>query len=529
MKPYLLCLTLFFFYQALAQDTSYWQQKVYYTINAELDDKAKTITGFETLVYKNNSPDTLNFIWFHIYPNAYKNDSTALFIQLKNSKERSKKIRKNNRGYIDGLSFKVNGTAAKIEPHEESTYIDIVKLLLPQQLKPGDSIEIKTPFTVKLPAYFSRSGYEDGEFMACQWYPKPAVYDKSGWNEFPYLDMGEYYSEYGNYKVNITLPSEYIVGATGLLQTQNEIDLYKTIGKANAVSYDNKPQRYAPLAKGTKKTLTYIADSVLDFAWFADKDYIIQYDTLKLTSGRIIDAFTFFYYKKSTPWRYSLQYVKDAVKHYSNWLGEYEYPVVQAVEGPKNNMSGGMEYPTITLITSPDAKDETLDVVIAHEVGHNWFMGMLGSNEREHPWMDEGMNTYFQFRYQAEKYRNNEMLNGLKLPPEIKQKNPDEFLALVYNFLLGMPAAKSPIETASSKFTNDNEYGMVAYVKAAMWMYIIELSIGKDDVDKAFRYYFNTWKFKHPQPIDMKIAFEKAVGKGMNALFKLLAKEGKFE
>jgi hypothetical protein len=115
-------------------------------------------------------------------------------------------------GSIDGLNFKVNGKTAVIEPHSNPQYIDIIKVKLPDVLKPGDSVSISTNFKVKLPSYFSRSGFADGEFMACQWYPKPAVFDKNGWHEFPYLDMGEFYSEYASFKVNITVPSQYSRG-----------------------------------------------------------------------------------------------------------------------------------------------------------------------------------------------------------------------------------------------------------------------------------------------------------------------------
>ncbi|CAN5373094.1 hypothetical protein BH20BAC1_BH20BAC1_26390 [soil metagenome] len=185
--------------------SSYWQQCLSYTINVQLDEKAKTLSGGETIVYRNYSPDTLNFIWFHLYPNAYKNESTALYQQILNDDSRKDKILNTKKGDITNLSFKVNNTVAKTEAHPNSQYTDVVKLILDKPLLPGDSINISTSFTVQLPSYFSRSGFEDGEFMVCQWYPKPAVYDKDGWHEMPYLDMGEFYSEYGNYKVNITL------------------------------------------------------------------------------------------------------------------------------------------------------------------------------------------------------------------------------------------------------------------------------------------------------------------------------------
>lgn len=506
----------------------YFQQEVNYNIQATLDDKEKTITGFETIVYKNNSPSELNFIWFHIWANAYKDKTTALYQQINSDESRSKKMKDYGTGWIEGLDFKINGQAAKTEAHPNTQYIDVIKVLLNKPLKPGDSVSISTPFKVKLPPYFSRSGYADGEFMACQWYPKPAVFDRDGWHEFPYLDMGEFYSEFGNYTVSITLPSEYIVSATGVLQTQSELEAYKRTGKENVANREGKPSLYQAADKNSTKTLTYYAEKVPDFAWFADKDFVIQYDTIALSNGRIVDAFSFYHNKKKTLWTNSMDYIKDGTKTYSAWIGNYEYPVVQVVEGPKNNSSGGMEYPMVTLITSPDAKVETLDAVIAHEIGHNWFMGMLGSNERKYTWMDEGLNSYFQFRYEAEKYRANSIF-GDAIPKEIKQMPPNEFLNAVYTVITENIPMNSAMNTSAEKFPNSDEYGIVSYVKTAVWMYMLETSIGWDKVKLAVQNYFNKWKFKHPQPADMQAAFEEATGTKLNSFFGLINKVGKFD
>jgi hypothetical protein len=503
----------------------YWQQYLRYSIDAQLNDKEKSLTGSETIVYKNNSPDTLTFIWFHIYPNAYKNQSTALLQQINNDLQKKDKLKKFSPGSISNLAFTVNGAPATMEAHPNKQYIDVVKLVLPKPLKPGDSATIATPFKVQLPSYFSRSGVADNEFMVCQWYPKPAVFDKEGWHEMPYLDMGEFYSEYASYKVNITVPTAYVVSATGLLQTPSEVAAYKAIGKTNLNRGVNKPTLYTPVSSAPNKTLSYYADSVPDFAWFADKSFVIEYDTLQLASGRVIDAFTFYHNNTNTPWVNSISYVKDAVKHYSDWIGEYAYPIVQAVEGPKNNSSGGMEYPTVTLITSPDAKPQTLDAVITHEVGHNWFMSMLGSNERTHAWMDEGMNTYYQFRYEAEKYRSNAVF-GDKLPEAVKKLTEATFQQVVYSSMMSIPIQPA-LETPSANFANSEEYGMTAYVKAAEWMFLLELALGREKVDKGFQNYFNLWKFKHPKPADMQAAFEQATGSNLTKFFSLINKEGK--
>lgn len=526
MKLPFLLLVIFISTRLTAQE-AYWQQHLQYTIKAALNDKDKTITGAETIVYKNNSSSSLEFIWFHIWPNAYKNDSTALMQQIKNDTARKKKAENYGIGFIDGLAFTVNGKPAKTEAHPNPAYIDVIKLLLPQALKPGDSVTIATPFKVQLPPYFSRSGYADGEFMACQWYPKPAVFDKAGWHEFPYLDMGEFYSEYADYDVSITVPAEYVVGATGVLQNKTELDMYKTLGAKNTANRTGKPALYEAKDKNGKKTLRYLASQVPDFAWFAEKGFVIQYDTVQL-GGRVVDAFSYYHNKNETIWNNSIDYVKDAVKHYSNWIGAYEYPVVQAVEGPKNNSSGGMEYPMITLITSPDAKKESLDGVIAHEVGHNWFMSMLGSNERAHTWMDEGLNTYYQFRYEAEKYRSNSIF-GEAIPEEIKKYTPEKFLDIIYNVINENIPMKSAMDIPADQFASSEEYGVVSYVKTALWMYILESAAGRDKVDSAFKNYFSEWHDKHPQPEDLKASFEETLGTKLDKFFDLTKKEGKLE
>lgn len=522
-----LLIVLFFIVQqkVFAQNT-YWQQQVNYNIDVKLNDREKSLSGSESIMYKNNSPDTLSYIWFHIYPNAYKNEQTALFQQIKNDDSRKKKLKNYTYGHIEGLNFKVDNTTAIIESHPNSQYIDVIKLNLPKALFPGDSIHIQTDFKVFLPSYFSRSGYADGEFMATQWYPKPAVYDKDGWHEFPYLDMGEFYSDYGNYNVNITLPSDYVVGATGSLQTEDELSIYKNIGSYNYTNRLSKPKLYTPQSGKQEKTLHYKMNHVVDFAWFADKDFVISYDTLHI-NNKVIDAFSYYHDKENTLWKNAVDDAKDAVKHYSKWVGDYQYPTVQMVEGPKNNMSGGMEYPTITLITSPDAKPETLDGVITHEVGHNWFMAMLGSNERLHTWMDEGLNSYFEFRYEAEKYRYNSVF-GKNIPKQFKEISTENFLAAIYGGIAKIPM-KTPIETPSASFKNSDEYAIVSYVKTALWIYLLETQVGRQKMDAAFQHYFNQWNGKHPSPADMQKSFEEILGNDLSSYFKLLQREGQLE
>src|SRR6218665_2433604 len=214
LKKLLLIFFVFIFKNCFSQNSPYWQQKVDITIDATLNDFMNTLAGNIKMVYSNHSPDTLHFIWIHVWPNAYKNDRTAFSDQLlENGSTKFYFSSEENRGYINRLAFKVNDVSAEAEDHPQ--HQDIVKLLLPTPLAPGDSAHITTPFHVKLPYHFSRSGFVGQSFMITQWYPKPAVYDRKGWHEMPYLDQGEFYSEFGSFDVQVTVPVSYKVAATG--------------------------------------------------------------------------------------------------------------------------------------------------------------------------------------------------------------------------------------------------------------------------------------------------------------------------
>jgi hypothetical protein len=509
----------------LTASSQYWQQELNYKIDVSLNDKNHSLKGVLNLEYVNHSPDKLDFIWFHLWPNAYKNEQTAYAKQILREKDgRDRWNDMKDKGFIDSLAFTVNGAKARIEADPQN--IDIVKLVLPKSLQPGEKINISTPFYVKLPTYASRSGHLDQSYMICQWYPKPAVYDRKGWHPMPYLDQGEFYSDFGSFNVNITVPSAYVVGSTGTMQNADELNAYKEIGKKN-IDSTTKPTKYSAPAIATK-TLQYKASNVHDFAWFADKDFIVRYDTAQLSNNTVVDVFTYGHEGGNPHWKKSVAYVEDAIRSYSGWIGEYPYPVAQAVEGPKNAMSGGMEYPMITLITSPEADEPQMDAVITHEVGHNWFYGILASNERDHAWMDEGMNTYYQFRYEAKKYRANSVF-GASLPEGLKAIPLDQFLTIIYGAMSEIPM-DDPIETPSANFPNKDQYGLIVYIKTAVWMFIMQSAVGEQSLDKAMQAFYQEWKFKHPYPEDLKAIFEKQQWNvNVAGLFALLNKKGKLE
>ena len=532
MKKTILVTVLFIFrLSPIFCQTIYWQQQVNYTMDVTLNDTANTLDGYVKMDYYNNSPDTLLFIWIHAWPNAYKNDRTAFSDQLlQNGRTDFYFSSEDRRGYINRLDFKVNGIVAQLQDHPE--HQDIFKLVLPQPLVPHSRTKIETPFHVKLPHNFSRGGHVGQAYQITQWYPKPAVYDQKGWHPIPYLDQGEFYSEFGDYEVQITLPSNYVVAATGELvnETTQPVKNVKQIVKSTVktapkhepfirkkITEDNT----IPSAVNTK-TIVYKQKNVHDFAWFADKSFIVKTDSLQLPSGNIIKVAAYFQPQQSDYWKNSLQYIKQAVLTRSNYLGEYPYKTVTAIEA-EMGFGGGMEYPTITSI-SPVKSSAALESVIEHEVGHNWNYGILATNERTHPWMDEGINTYYDNSYYSSGSNISKAGDAEKKPRFIESRIPDDYEKFIAANLYAAQKDQS-IETASQNF-NEINYNTIAYYKTGQWMKLLEDNLGKAIFDSCMHEYYRRWQFKHPYPQDLKKVIEEVSGKNMDVAFNLLNKKG---
>lgn len=516
--------------------SSYWQQQLNYTIDVTLNDTEHTLDAFEKIDYINNSPDTLRYIWFHVWPNAYRNDKTAFSEQLLvNNRTDFYFSNREQKGYINRLDFKVDGVTARTEDHPR--YIDVIKLLLPAPLPPHRQCAISTPFHVKLPDNFSRGGHEKQSYQVTQWYPKPAVYNKYGWHPMPYLDQGEFFSEFGNYDVRITVPGSYVVAATGACQNADEMAwLKKKAGEIHADGLTTEVKKN----KRTKKTsaalhtvepdttktkeLRYLQNNVHDFAWFADKDFIVRVDTLALASGKVIDVYSFCLPSGNRYWKNSIAYCKNAITTRSAWLGEYPYSTVTAVEA-KMGFNGGMEYPAITCI-SPVKSERELEKTIVHEVGHNWLYGILATDERTYPWMDEGMNTYYDWRYANAKLHT--AGKGLQSTGNTDAGGNDERMESMLFETLAAMHKDQPINTASADFTETN-YWLMAYYKAAAWMQLLETSLGRPLFDSCMHEYYRQWQFKHPYPSDFKQIVATVSNTNVDALFAKLEQQGNLQ
>jgi hypothetical protein len=518
----------------------YFQQYVAYEIHVTLNDSAHTLSAQEKILYVNHSPDTLNYLMFHLWPNAYKNDSTAFAKQqLRQRNTRFHYAKPKDRGYIDSLDFTVNGKKIKWKYHP--SYIDVAKLYLPEPLNPGDSITIETPFFVKLPQVFSRLGHTGKHYEITQWYPKPAVYDRDGWHAMPYLNQGEFYSEFGQFDVYITLPKNYRIMATGdLVDGEAEYAWLDSLAQEgdslHALPKKEFKARLKELRKQDKKrkkkkgkapkstqsppvlkTLHFHQEKVHDFAWFADQHWIVRKGTLFLAdSTRKVTLWSFYLPKNAKLWENSIEYIHDAGYWYSRFYGDYPYNHITAVDGDLS-AGGGMEYPNITVISSGGSKN-LLEMVIMHEVGHNWFYGILGSNERDHTWMDEGLNEYSNIRYWEKKYASKGgqfvLQDFLQNKAGIGKNASFDWL----NYIQYLPSARSrdaqPLNLTANDYERSN-YGQ-HYSKTAVFSWFLEHYLGEQKIDEIFQDYYETWKFKHPQPEDFKAIFRKHVDEDLS-------------
>jgi len=505
-------------FSLFSQEKTYFQQAVNYDLDVTLNDVDHTLTGAIKIEYTNNSPDELDFIYFHLWPNAYKNTQTAFARQkVENGSTRFYFSDKKDRGEIRDLDFNINGKTTTWEYDQQNVDIAIVRL--PKPLRSGEKIIIETPFILQIPKSFSRLGHVEQSYQLTQWYPKPAVYDAEGWHPMPYLDQGEFYSEFGDFDVTITLPSNYVVGATGELQTASEIEfLNQKATQGASMNFEETNENTAfPKSDATTKTLHYTAKNVHDFAWFADKRFHVLKSGVTLPSGKKVDTWAMFTDLEANLWKEAPTYLDRSVTFYSEKVGEYPWSHATAVQSALS-AGAGMEYPMITVI-GESGTARSLDIVITHEVGHNWFYGILATNERDYPWMDEGMNSYYEQRYTAKYYPGQDKLGDM-LPGWMSNLLDADEVELGYaGYLLqARRHEEQHIHCHSAELTNVN-YGLSGYTRPADVLWYLANYLGEDNFDNIMKSYYAKWSFKHPQPADFRAVFEDAVDKDLSWFF----------
>ena len=504
----------------------YWQQRADYKIKIKLDETSRSVSGTETIKYTNNSPLTLNYIWIQLDQNIFKQDSinnlTRPWWGENKSVDFSTLRRQNfmdnfNGGFRD-LSFKINNKVA--QTFLVGTHI---RLNLEKPLKPEESTEINISWSYALVeenAVRARNGYEsfaDGNdiFLLAQWYPRVTVFsDYEGWHNKEFIGNGEFTLEFGNYEVEITVPSDHVVAATGVLINDNDV-LNATQKKRMLKAKKSEKPIFIitpeealknELEKNTQtKTWIFKAENVRDFAWASSRKFIWDAAGFRQDSkdNPLVMAMSFYPNEGEPLWsKYSTEAVMHTMKVYSKYSFDYPYPTAQSINGPV----GGMEYPMITFNgprteleedgtrTYSRSEKEFLIGVVIHEVGHIYFPMTVNSDERQWTWMDEGLNTFLQYLAEQEW--------------DINYRSDRGQPRWITDFMSSRNQV--PIMTNSESLL---QFGNNAYAKPATALVILrETILGRELFDQAFKEYANRWKFKRPTPYDFFRTMEESSG-----------------
>ena len=504
----------------------YWQQRADYKIKIKLDETSRSVSGTETIKYTNNSPLTLNYIWIQLDQNIFKQDSinnlTRPWWGENKSVDFSTLRRQNfmdnfNGGFRD-LSFKINNKVA--QTFLVGTHI---RLNLEKPLKPKESTEINISWSYALVeenAVRARNGYEsfaDGNdiFLLAQWYPRVTVFsDYEGWHNKEFIGNGEFTLEFGNYEVEITVPSDHVVAATGVLINDNDVLSATQKKRMLKAKKSEKPifiitpeeALKNELEKNTQtKTWIFKAENVRDFAWTSSRKFIWDAAGFRQDSkdNPLVMAMSFYPNEGEPLWsKYSTEAVMHTMKVYSKYSFDYPYPTAQSINGPV----GGMEYPMITFNgprteleedgtrTYSRSEKEFLIGVVIHEIGHIYFPMIVNSDERQWTWMDEGLNTFIQ--YLAEKEW------------DINYRSDRGEPRWITDFMSSRNQV--PIMTNSESLL---QFGNNAYAKPATALVVLrETILGRELFDQAFKEYANRWKFKRPTPYDFFRTMEESSG-----------------
>ena len=496
-----------------APGPKYWQNRADYDLKASLDTASKTLTGSLRLRYTNNSPDTLHFIWMQMEQNAFRDKSLNSYIFPQDS-------RFGARGFEGGdvvtqFDQVLGGRNARRVALKRRDNGTVMKVDLAEPLAPGKAATFDVAWHFLIPEHGAdRMGRDGPLYELAQWYPRVNVYDDvRGWNTEPYLGQGEFYLEYGDYTLEVTLPAGYTVASTGTLTNPRDVLTPTVIARLAQAAKSDTPVHIVTLdeirsgaARPTRSgTLTwkFAAKNVRDVAWAASPEYLWD---ASAWNGIVTQA----YYRPTAvePWKDAADQVHMSIDEYSTRWHRYPWPQMSAVEGPIS----GMEYPMLIMEAKSEDKYDLYNV-ITHEAGHNWFPMLVGSNERVYMWQDEGFNTFINTFSEARRYPE----KGDQMQRALGERTYVEG-AMKAN-------ADQPIDINPDRI-DPRLLGLSAYVKPSVGLQLLRQEImGPAAFDDAFRTYIDRWAFKHPTPADFYRTMEDVGGKRLDWFWREWFKE----
>ena len=455
---------------------NYWQQEANYKIFVDINVKNNRYKGNQEIVYTNNSNDTLNKIFIHLYFNAFKasSDMAERLVSGDDINTRFdinlKELKPEEEGYLDVFNLKQDNT--DVDSFVSDTILEVT---LANPLLPGQSSIFSMDFKGQVPITIRRAGRDSPmgvKFSMAQWYPKISEYDYEGWNTAPYTGR-EFHGVWGDFDVNIKIDKDYIVAASGYLQKTDQLN--PKLG----------------VKSGNKRIWNFIAPRVHDFTWAADPDYI--HDVYPGPNGVKLN----FYYKNDPKivenWRTLQPITAELMKFFNENIGTYPYKQYSVVQGG----DGGMEYSMLTLINYGD-EFVPLVSVTSHELAHAWFQGVLATNEMNHEWMDEGAASYF-----------GNLAESFVLKTDFYRSIMSSYGRYIGLANSGM---EMPQSTNANRYKFNRAYESTAYSKGFVFLSQLRYIIGNESFKKTIKNYFNTYKFTHPLPNDFRRIAEQSSG-----------------
>ncbi|WP_233531620.1 M1 family metallopeptidase [Paenibacillus alkalitolerans] len=453
---------------------------VEYHIGVRLDAGSKKLLGNQTVTWRNPGSQPVQELYFHLYPNAFESKQST-FNRESGGKLRNDEASDKSIGYMnvtsihttEGLDLTHRMQYAQPDDGNKNDR-SLMKVRLARPVSPNDTVTLKMGFEVQLPEVYARMGYSGNFVMAGQWFPKVAVYEPAGrrgrtaegWNAHQYHGNSEFYSDFGIFNVKIQVPEKYIVAATGF------------------------PTKPASIDKKTgMKTYHFYADDVHDFAWAGSPDFVYTEEPFSAPNVPGVRIKLYLDPKHIELKDRYMYAIKKSLENYSSWYGKYPYSTLSVVVPPEGaDGAGGMEYPTLITAWAADAADAgyELEKVVVHEIGHQYWYGMVASNEFEEAWLDEGFTSYAEDKVMEAEYG---------VPPN----------TLVEASYMTNPAS---LTSVSWNFKNHDHYADNVYIRGKLILLAIEKEIGEKKMKQVMRTYFTRWKFRHPATGDFQKTLE---------------------
>jgi len=488
MKIYFSTAFLILFSLAAMAQQDRWQQEVNYEMEVTMDVKSNQYTGVQKLKFTNNSPDTLDRAFFHLYYNAFQPNSMmdvrsrTIADPDRRVGDRIQNLKADEIGYLKVNSLQMNGKSMTYEHVGTILEVDLESPILP-----NSTVTFDLTFEGQVPLQIRRAGRDNEEgvrLSMAQWYPKLANYDEMGWHPNPYIGR-EFYGIFGDFDVKITIDRDYILGGTGYLQNPNQIGY----GYEDEGVKVNRP-------RGKNLTWHFKAPKVHDFMWAADPKY--THDKIQMDNGITVHHLYIKNSQTQENWNKLKEYTPAAIKFMSENFGEYPYKQFSVIQGG----DGGMEYPMSTLITGHRRLGSLVGVMV-HELAHSWFHGVLATNEALHPWMDEGFTSF---------------ASSLAMDAIFTEEDSDfpHRGSYVGYERLAKSGLEEPLSTHADHYHTNTAYGAASYSKGAVFLEQMGYIIGKENRDKGMLRYWDTWKFRHPNPNDIIRVMEKESGLVLN-------------